>query len=278
MDKNNLVSIIVPCYNQAQYLSDALHSVLEQTYTNWECIIVDDGSPDNTVEIAKKWIDQDDRFKYIFKENGGLSSARNAGITQSKGQFILPLDADDRIGKNYLEFAVEAFQQDSTLKVVYCKAQKFGSETGEWYLRPFSLENLAKFNMIFCSAFFKKTDWELIGGYDSNMKHGLEDWEFWTSLLKNGGNVKQMDFIGFYYRVKSGSMLDNLSIALEKEMLNYMSIKHAAFYVEYLGSFTKLFLEKQQIESQYRRQLKSKKYVLNLFLSTFFNFKIYKNI
>ena len=73
------VSIIVPCYNQAQYLDDCLQSVLDQTYQDWECIIVNDGSPDNTAIIASVWTARDPRFKYIYKENGGLSSARNAG-------------------------------------------------------------------------------------------------------------------------------------------------------------------------------------------------------
>ncbi|MFV8358229.1 glycosyltransferase family 2 protein, partial [Flavobacterium sp. XS1P32] len=90
---NPQVSIIVPCFNQAQYLSEALKSVLEQTYENWECIIVNDGSPDDTKQIAQKWVEKDSRFKYIFKENGGLSSARNEGINYAKGTFILPLDA-----------------------------------------------------------------------------------------------------------------------------------------------------------------------------------------
>ena len=98
-----LISVIVPCYNQAQYLDECLQSVLDQTYTDWECIIVNDGSPDHTEEIAKKWVEKDARFRYLFKENGGLSSARNAGIEIAKGEWILPLDADDKIGNQYLE-------------------------------------------------------------------------------------------------------------------------------------------------------------------------------
>lgn len=110
---NPLVSIIVPCYNQAQYLPEALQTVLEQTYQNWECIIVNDGSPDNTELVAKEWLAKDSRFKYIYKENGGLSSARNVGIENSKGEFILPLDADDKISNNYLEECVLKFKKQS---------------------------------------------------------------------------------------------------------------------------------------------------------------------
>ena len=99
---NVLVSIIVPCYNQAHFLNESLDSVINQSYPNWECIIVNDGSPDNTEEIAKKWCKNDKRFQYLEKENGGLSSARNAGIKISKGEFILPLDADDILHELFL--------------------------------------------------------------------------------------------------------------------------------------------------------------------------------
>lgn len=85
---NPLISVIVPCYNQAQYLDECLQSVVEQTYPNWECIIVNDGSPDNTEEIALQWTEKDSRFIYIKKENGGLSSARNAGLEIAKGKWI----------------------------------------------------------------------------------------------------------------------------------------------------------------------------------------------
>ena len=119
------VSIIVPCYNQAQYLDECLQSVLEQTYPHWECIIINDGSPDNTEKVAQEWVVKDTRFKYIYKENGGLSSARNAGIEIADGEFILPLDADDKISAHYLKLAVKEFEKDTYLKVVYCKAEKF---------------------------------------------------------------------------------------------------------------------------------------------------------
>ena len=96
---NFLVSIIVPCYNQAQYFTEALQSVLDQTYKNWECILVNDGSTDHTEEIALEWSKIDDRFVYIKKENGGLSSARNSGIEIAKGDYLQFLDADDVLNR-----------------------------------------------------------------------------------------------------------------------------------------------------------------------------------
>lgn len=101
------VSIIVPCYNQAQFLDEALQSVLDQTYTNWECIIVNDGSPDHTEEVAQKWAAKEARFVYLKKENGGVSSARNAGIEKAKGDFIQFLDSDDCIDNRKLELSLQ---------------------------------------------------------------------------------------------------------------------------------------------------------------------------
>jgi hypothetical protein len=93
--KTFLVSIIVPCYNQSQFLDEALQSVFDQTYTNWECIIVNDDSPDNTEEVAKKWVEKDSRFVYLYMENGGVSAARNLGLDIATGDYVQFLDADD---------------------------------------------------------------------------------------------------------------------------------------------------------------------------------------
>ncbi|MEO7522923.1 MAG: glycosyltransferase family 2 protein [Ferruginibacter sp.] len=92
---DDIISIIIPCYNQGHFLNDAIDSVLKQTYSNWECIIVDDGSSDNTKEIASNFVQLDKRFRYIYKTNGGLSSARNRGIEKVSGKWIQFLDADD---------------------------------------------------------------------------------------------------------------------------------------------------------------------------------------
>ena len=276
--KDPIVSIVVPCYNQAQYLDEALQSVSDQIFENWECIVVNDGSSDNAEQIARKWIEQDVRFKYYYQENAGVSSARNLGIANSVGEFILPLDGDDKIAKDYIKLALRAFENDESLKLVYCKAEKFGDETGNWNLTPFSLRELALDNMIFCSAIYRKKDWELIGGYDNNMLDGLEDWEFWISLLKNGGNVSCLNTIGFYYRIKLVSRQKKLDGTIKDKLFNYLSIKHADFFVEHLGSFGALNYNLQKEREGFSAKLKSEKFVLDLFCKTFFGFTIFGKI
>ena len=91
------ISLIIPCYNQAIFLEECLSSVLHQTFTDWECILINDGSTDNTEEICKNWVEKDTRFSYIFKENSGVSASRNLGLQKATGDFIQFLDADDKI-------------------------------------------------------------------------------------------------------------------------------------------------------------------------------------
>lgn len=279
---NTKVSIIVPCYNQAQYLDEALQSVLNQTYVNWECVIVNDGSSDNTDEIAQRWVASDKRFIYLHQENTGVSSARNLGISFSSGTFILPLDADDKISIDYVALAARAFNEDISLMVVYSRAEKFGDEIGVWNLDSFALLNFAHSNMIFCSAMYRKKDWEAVGGYDENMVDGLEDWEFWIALLKNGGTVKCLDTVGFYYRIKEVSRQKKINSDKRKILFDYLCRKHYFFFIEHVGS--SLYLKeclanaentilKNKEES--KEQLQSKKFVLNLFCKTFFRFSIF---
>lgn len=104
-----VVSIVVPCYKQAYFLDNCLTSISEQTNSYWECIIVNDVSSDNTEEIVQLWIKKDSRFRYLKKDNGGLSSARNAGIQIAVGEWILPLDTDGNIVRDYIELASKLF-------------------------------------------------------------------------------------------------------------------------------------------------------------------------
>lgn len=248
---NALVSIIVPCYNQAQYLDEALQSVLDQTYKNWECIIVNDGSPDNTEEVAKKWLTKDSRFIYIYQENTGVSGARNTGITKAKGKFILPLDADDYLSSNYIEECLKKAVDNNT-KVVYGKAQFCGEQQGELKLRKATIENLLQYNSIHCTGLFKKKDWLLNNGYDEKMKHGFEDWEFWINMLKRGGEAVLLEQCVLFYRIKPHSRSTEINSNLKKndQMIDYIFQKHIELYG--YKSIFELYNEKLKLENKYK--------------------------
>lgn len=234
--EQKLVSVIIPCYNQAIYLSETLDSVLQQSYQNWEAIIVNDGSPDNTESIALEYVGRDPRIKYINKANGGPASARNKGIELANGEFILPLDGDDIIKPEYMEEAVTAFENNPHFKLVYCQAFFFGVKNGPWELPYQGYRNLLLGNAIFCSAFFRKSDWAKIGGYDEKMLKGHEDWEFYIRLLEHEGIVYQIPKPLFYYRIKDVSLsvlATRKDVLLETEL--YIYSKNESIYTSYFN-------------------------------------------
>lgn len=236
-----LVSVVVPCYNHGIYLTDALESVLIQSYLNWECIIVNDGSADDTEKIAKEWRDEDNRFKYIKKENGGLSSARNAGINAATGTYVLPLDADDMIGKDYIKDAVEAFNTIPNLKLVYCFSQNFGANEDRGDQPYLGFKHQLLYNQIFCSSIFKKADAIEVGLYNENMKYGLEDWDFLLRMLDERSVVYQIPKYHFLCRKHEISMwkgLENSDRLVEMYALLYAN--NFAAYSKYWPSFIQL--------------------------------------
>lgn len=208
MDQNK-VSIIVPAYNCEEFLAETLDSVLRQTYTNWECIVMDDGSTDNTMAIAESHAMRDSRIKCYQQENQGPSAARNHAINHSSGEYILPLDADDIIHPSYVEKAISAFKTIPDIKLVYCKAEYFGLQKGEWKLPPYSFSTLLFRNCIFCTAMFRRIDYNLTSGYNESMRKGLEDWDFWISLLTPDDKVFCIDEVLFYYRTHAISRSSN---------------------------------------------------------------------
>jgi len=224
------VSIIVPCFNQSQYLSEALNSVMKQTFDSWECIIINDGSIDQTEEISQNYCSSDSRFNYHYIENSGLSNARNHGIKYSSGEYILPLDADDIIAPDYLKLATSILDNDVNIKMVYCIAQLFGYENGIWNLPDYDFKLLLKKSIIFCSGVYRRIDFNKTNGYSIDMKYGLEDWEFWISLLQHGGIVYKIPQVLFYYRTKEISMAKSLSREKFYYLQNVVYEKHKETY------------------------------------------------
>jgi glycosyltransferase involved in cell wall biosynthesis len=208
---------------------------------------VNDGSPDNTEEIAKGYCERDKRFNYIYKINGGLSSARNAGIKNSNGEFILPLDSDDLIGPEYLLKAIERFQFFPDTKLVYCKVNLFGKENGEWGLPDYNYVDLLFENMIFCSAIFKRKDYDNTNGYNENMLHGLEDWDFWLTLLQESDIVHCLPDIYFHYRIRHESMLRSLTNENGLQLRKIIYTNHKEKYQEFIPE---LIWQNAQIRKQ----------------------------
>ena len=224
-----LVSVIIPCYNQGPFLAASIGSALASDHDNLEIIVVDDGSTDpETVRLLEQL--RYPHTRLLRRENGGLAAARNSGISEAQGRYILPLDADDRIGPQYLRRAVAVLEADSATGIVYCHAEKFGAEAGPWQLPRFSRWRMALGNVIFCSAVYRRIDWEQTGGYDATLRRGWEDWDFWLSLLELGRTVRCLPFTGFYYRKRPVSMAAGMDWRLKLELHRGLIHRHGRFF------------------------------------------------
>ena len=164
----------------------------------------------------------------INQENQGVVSARNNGIKQSKGEYIYPLDGDDKIAPTCLEKLCQSMDKNKG-DVIYSKVQYFGNKTGEFKTLPATHFNMSLFNQVVVSALFRKCDWEKYGGYDQNMKKGLEDWEFWLNFCEDNKKFYKVDEILFFYRITANSR-NNISSKKQKELFKYIRKKHYKFY------------------------------------------------
>lgn len=216
------VSIIVPCYNQADYMPMTLDSVLAQTFTNWECILVNDGATDNTEEVAAEYCQRDSRFVYHKQHNQGLSAARNAGLQLSKGEYIQFLDADDILLPTKLEKQVSLLES-SRGDVCVCHHSLFTCEPSNIWENEFSqsiydlttrgfLYNwgvtfvIAIHSGLFKKAFLQNNRLH----FDENVR-ACEDWLFWTSLAHCGAIFSESSDKLVLYRVHTASMTQDKS-------------------------------------------------------------------
>ncbi len=241
------VSVIIPCYNQGATLSETLQSVAAQTYRSFETLVVDDGSSDPHTLAVLAAIEEDGTC-VLHTDNQGLASARNNGIREARGKYILPLDADDRIGASYLEKAVAVLDAHPKVGIVYCRAETFGEIQGPWEIPPYSLERMLLDNIIFCSAVFRRKDWETVGGYDPKMEFGWEDYDFWLSLIERGAEVYRIPDVLFFYRVTSGSMVRTKSLDQKIEMFTRVFQKHRRLFEENIDVWLRKILRYPDLE------------------------------
>jgi glycosyltransferase involved in cell wall biosynthesis len=265
MIEQPLVTVIMPVYNREDLVKDSLTCVLNQSYTNWECVIVNDGSIDGTKSVIEKFTKVDPRFILFNTVNGGAAKARNYGIERSTGIYILPLDSDDLIVDTYLEKAVNCFLKSATLKIVYGKAELIGHKQGVWNLPTYSYPLFLIYNMIFNSSMYKRSDYDAVGGYtEGNM---LEDWDFWIKLLKSGGEVYQIPEVMYSYRThkdKSVTTTLDSNDKLYTASMNQLYKNHIDEYLKYIGNPIDLERERRGLKSKFNSDsYKKAEWILN---------------
>jgi len=221
---DDLVSVIIPCYNHGQFLSEALDSVMQQTYQNFEIIIINDGSDDPETLRVLESVNLPDSI-VLHKTNGGASSARNYGIEKSTGEYILTLDADDRFEPSFTEKAVSILNNNPETGMVTCYVKRCnGSHTTLVDLQGGMLEDFLIENHASASLLFRHQCWVDAGGYDEKIP-GFEDWEFFINVTKHGWAVASIPEYLFYYKDIKGSNYDQ-HLKLRPEIIKYMVSKH----------------------------------------------------
>ncbi|GHV10404.1 hypothetical protein FACS1894162_4290 [Bacteroidia bacterium] len=228
-----LVSVIIPVYNMRDYLSETLDFILASDYPNIEIIVMDDGSMDQSLEIAQLYAKKTPQIKYFTQVNSGVSVARNHAIRLAQGEYILPVNADDLISSNYIREAVNVLNQNPQVKVVACEVEMFGEKNGKVHYPAFSYRLLARKNLIANSALFRKSDWEKAGGYCEEEVF-QEDWDFWLSMFQTGGAFVRLPFVGLRCRVQKTPRQLNVSNR-KKKIVDMVNHRHKYFLNQQLG-------------------------------------------
>ena len=221
---NPEVSIVIPTYNDAIYLIDSLASVEKCQIDDAEVIIVDDGTEDEESRRILQTL-KERGYHIITQENRGLSAARNTGIANSRGRFILPLDADNRLCAGFIKAALEAFAAGPDLGVVYTDRQLFGKQTGTVHVPDFNLQKLLFGNYIDACAMFRRELWNDLIGYDERLPC-WEDWEFWIRAGVHGWSFQHLNRIGFEYRVRTGSLNDRYPTLVARQKLRQRILRN----------------------------------------------------
>jgi glycosyltransferase involved in cell wall biosynthesis len=199
------VTVVIPCFDQGRFLEDALVSVFCQTRTDFEVVVVDDGSTEaDTKEVLKRldW----PRVRVIHQPNRGLPAARNTGIAAARGRFVVPLDADDELQPAFLERMLGALEADPGAAYAHCWAELFGDVAYVWATRPFNPYGELLSNSVVGCVALRRAAWDSVGGYDESMLAGNEDWELWIRLMAAGWGQVQVPEPLFRYRKHGVSM------------------------------------------------------------------------
>jgi glycosyltransferase involved in cell wall biosynthesis len=233
--KPKLISIIIPCYNDAEYVEQAIKSALMQTYPTTEIIVVDDGSDKKTKVILNKLKPQ--LTKLITQTNHGQSAARNNGIRESKGEVIFVLDSDDFMEPEYCTKAIIKLA-DEQIKLVCSNTRIHIKNKGIVNYQPDGgdISHFLFSNGATGSVFFRKVDWESVGGYDETMRNGWEDWEYFIRLLASGGKCFVIREYLFNYRRRRDSTTFRAN-KKKYELMEYIFHKHKDLYKSHMEKF-----------------------------------------
>ncbi|USR91522.1 glycosyltransferase [Phormidium yuhuli AB48] len=251
------VTVVIPVFNQGEFLLEALASVQSCQEPIYEIVIVNDASTDALTLRVLEYLRQKGFTVVDHFENKGLAEARNTGFQQAQGHYVLPLDADNKIRPEYITKSIEVLDKNSDIGVVYGDAEYIGDKQGIWQVPPFDVNRLAVGNYIDACAVIRKRLWEDCGGYDPHIpdKMGYEDWDLWLSAAERGWQFYHLDEVLFEYRFRRESMVSRCNIPENRErLMHYLCAKHLDLYVTNFPSIfakkdSELLAERLQVET-----------------------------
>ncbi len=245
-----LLSVIVPCYNHGQYLDDAIQSVLNAKSAEVvEIIIVNDGSTDDFTLKKIAELEQIG-FKVLHQENQGLGYARNNGIAIARGEFILILDSDNKISKDFISNSLPVFDADPLVGVVYGNKEYFGNRIGYQEVLGFDLLRILSGNYIDACSIIRKQVFD-VGLYDPDRRlSAYSDWDLWIRVGKSKWGFHHLQQLTFYYRVESNSMTGGMKDDYGKhlEVFKYLVNKHFDSYAYIIHEFAPLRDQVKKLE------------------------------
>lgn len=208
------VAVIVPAYGVAHLLGEALASLQAQTLADWECVVVDDGAPDDVVGAVAPFL-ADPRIRFLATDNGGVSTARNRAIAVTGAPLIALLDGDDTLRPDYLARTTAVMEQDPEARLVTVNARIYGAVPRERLcftgkqgsgdgVRGSLCDVLDRSFGVYIGSTFRRADFDAVGGFDPGMTHA-EDFDLWVRLMLLGGHARYVDEVLGDYRVRSQS-------------------------------------------------------------------------
>lgn len=221
-----LISIVIPCYNSGATLGQAIASVKAQTWPNLEIIVVDDGSTDSGTCLILAELEG---VVIVRQSNSGLPAARNAGFRVARGEYVLPLDADDWLEPSALEVMLQVLKSSPDASFVFCDLQLEGEASGVLEKNYNFFEQLSLNQLPYCLLMPKRL-WTEAGGYDESMHKGYEDWEFNIRLGTLGYFGQRVPQPLFHYRVSASGMLISKSNRLHGLLWSEIQALHKATY------------------------------------------------
>lgn len=279
--KSSNVTVIIPCYNDGQYIMEALQSIYKQTLLPEKIIIVDDGSNAETKKVLASI--NHSLVQIVYQENKGVSAARNQAIILAQTDYILNLDADDYYESTFIEKATQLldFNEEIVSVSSYCRIfQKI--KTIE-IIKPLGgkLKDFIVINNSRANAIFRKNSWIAVGGFDENMRGGYEDWEFWLAVLKFGGTIQIIPEVLSHYRIKKVSRDQTALVNNDFELRKYIFEKHKEVYLVHLDFYVlQLLRQNSLLRNAIYRSKKSKEFKIGetlLFSLRFIKNRFIKN-